>query len=294
MKYDIKETLIGLMLFVLIPLASSCNHQESEPDVFSDDTPVSLNLGNIVKPAYVEEINLTGSRNVPGFDKDDEWKEGDKLLLKISIDGNLFGPIYETLTYTDGNFSGGSEYITISNEGNLILNLPVEKVKEIKLAASKTYSLEIDAYYANAYEWDNGQLSLMNNLNFTAPYATGSGKTTLENDCSLSENLTIALEHQTARLRVYLEQPSNVKFDASADFMPSGASNDIDYEEMANPNADFTNAYFYGTSDEARNGLNISVGGQNVYVASNYRPVTLEAGKAYVIEADFYLTEANE
>lgn len=275
MRYILKHTILWIGALLMLPCLSSC---QSEDDNLDADTTVSLYLGSLDKPVYPEEINLLrGSRasdDVPENEEDaSDWVDDDVVKLSVNLASATGDALIDktvNLTYDGTAFVSEDNLVSISeNKINLVLSL--QNITAIKTADDNTYSLTVSASYSPSSGPSYGATAEWN-----------SSPVGMKNSVELNGDLgDIELKYTTARLRVYAVQ-NNI----SISF--------IDESKTTNATTNAKgNAYYFGNVGTliapATSGFTIKQGETLIYAASAYNPVTLEAGKAYAIDATFYI-----
>lgn len=197
-------------------------------------------------PAFSEGLE---TRAVGTFDPGKTaWENGDRVLVSVSSNGSATQ--YATLTYENGNWTP-SQTLT---------------------RPSDTYT--INAWYAPAYEWNSGTLSLL----------SGKQAGTDEFLATTSNNGTITFttnDRSYSRLRIAGSSGTNLSVSLT-DFTPAGSETTVQNYTLTTDSKG--NAYLYGTWTGSSN-LDVTYGNTSLVNKDNI--TASMANTSYVVDASF-------
>lgn len=238
----------GIYLYMAMCIAAialtACTNELEESTVPAD--VLVLTVGGF--PAFQETPE---TRAVGTFDPGKtEWENGDKILVCVSSNGSTTQ--YATLTYENNTWTP-SQTLT---------------------RPSSAYT--INAWYAPAYEWNNGTLSLL----------SGKQAGTDKFLATTSSDVTITFttnDRRYSRLRIAGSPGTNLSVSLT-DFTPAGNNTSSGTTNIDLTTDDKGNAYLYGTWTENSN-LDVTYGSQSLVNKDNITASV--ANTSYVVDASF-------
>lgn len=223
---------------------TACTNELEESTVSADNVLV-LTVGDY--PTFGEGTDTRVGTFDPGKTA---WEEGDQILVRVSSNGSTTQ--YATLTYENNTWTP-SQTLT---------------------RPSGTYT--INAWYAPAYEWNSGTLSLLSDKQagtdeFLATTSNNGTITFTTNDRSYS------------RLRIAGSSGTNLSVSLT-DFTPAGNNTSSGTTNIDLTTDDKGNAYLYGTWTGSSN-LDVTYGSQSLVNKDNITASV--ANTSYVVDASF-------
>lgn len=238
----------GIYLYMTMCIAAivftACTNELEESTVSADNVLV-LTVGDY--PTFGEGTDTRVGTFDPGKTA---WEEGDQILVRVSSNGSTTQ--YATLTYENNTWTP-SQTLT---------------------RPSGTYT--INAWYAPAYEWNSGTLSLLSDKQagtdeFLATTSNNGTITFTTNDRSYS------------RLRIAGSSGTNLSVSLT-DFTPAGNNTSSGTTNIDLTTDDKGNAYLYGTWTGSSN-LDVTYGSQSLVNKDNITASV--ANTSYVVDASF-------
>lgn len=272
----------------LIPLAAllfaSCAEEQS---LTPCRTTVPLGISLHARPSFHEidsgEQNdgSGGGQTRANAEAGSAWAGGDRVMLHAHFTYTLdaaekSADIYATLTYDGSAWSSSHPDVSLNGSGQLNASLVID---ELATDVGSTAVL----YYAPELQWDTttgNTLARCTDARTTAPELW-----TLSGTAA-----TPAWKTEQARLRVYTGIPDvTITLAAGSNYAPADGFQADTY--TATTDAD-GNAYFYGSTTDPMDGT-ATTGtftitrsdrtGKTSYTATTDDPLTLTAGKAYLL-----------
>lgn len=238
-----KRTYLYMMCFAAITFAACTN--ELEESTMPADNALVLTVGDY--PAFSEGPDT----RVGTFDRGKTaWEEGDQILVSVTSSSSNQ---YATLTYANSTWTPSQPLTRPSDD---------------------TYT--INAWYAPAYEWNSGTLSLL----------SGKQAGTDEFLATTSSDGTITFttnDRRYSRLRIAGSPRTNLNVSLT-DFTPAGNNTSSGTTNIDLTTDDKGNAYLYGTWAGSSN-LDVTYGSTSL-VDKNITTASVE-NTSYVVDASF-------
>lgn len=235
---------IYMTMCIAAIIFTACTNELEESTVPADNA-LALTVGDY--PTFGEGTDT----RVGNFDAGKTaWEEGDKVLVSVNSNGSTTQ--YATLTYDGTTWTA-----------NPTLTRP-----------SGTYT--INAWYAPAYEWNNGTLSLLSDKTV----GTDEFLATTSSDVTITFTTN---DRRYSRLRIACSSGTNLNVSLT-DFTPAGNNTSSGTTNIDLTTDDKGNAYLYGTWTESSD-LDVTYGSTSLV---NKDGITASvANTSYVVDASF-------
>lgn len=237
-----KRTYLYMTIYLAAITFAACTN-ELEESTMPGDNALVLTVGDY--PAFSEWTNTRVGTFDPGKTA---WEEGDQILVSVKSSSTIQ---YATLTYENSTWTP-SQTLTRPSDAAYTIN----------------------AWYAPAYGWSSGTLSLL----------SGKQAGTDEFLATTSSDGTITFTtagRAYSRLRIACSSSTNLNVSLT-DFTPAGDG--IAPSSYALTTDDKGNAYLYGTWTESSN-LDVTYG--NTSLVNKDGITASEANTSYVVDASF-------